>query len=35
MSGAREGLGLFFEEKTVVIATQCGTSSSCPQCIKL
>jgi len=35
MSGAREGLGLFFEEKTVVIATQCGTSCSCPQCIKL
>jgi phosphoribosyl 1,2-cyclic phosphodiesterase len=35
MSGAREGLGLFFEEKTVVIATQCGTSCSCPQYIKL
>jgi phosphoribosyl 1,2-cyclic phosphodiesterase len=35
MSGAREGLGLFFEEKNVVIATQCGTSCSCPQCIKL
>jgi len=35
MSGAREGLGLFFEEKTIVIATQCGTSCSCPQCIKL
>ena len=35
MSSAREGLGLFFEEKTVVIATQCGTSCSCPQCIKL
>ena len=35
LSGAREGLGLFFEEKMVVIATQCGTSCSCPQCIKL
>jgi len=35
MSSAREGLGLFFEEKTIVIATQKGTSCSCPQCIKL
>ena len=35
MSSAREGLGLFFEEKTVVIATQGGTSCTCPQCIKL
>jgi len=35
MSGAREGLGLFFEEKTVMIATQCGTSCTCPQCIRL
>jgi phosphoribosyl 1,2-cyclic phosphodiesterase len=35
MASAREGLGLFFEEKTVVIATQSGTSCSCPQCIKL
>jgi len=35
MASAREGLGLFYDEKTVVIATQCGTSSSCPQCIKL
>jgi len=34
MSGAREGLGLFFEEKNIVIATQCGTSCTCPQCIK-
>jgi len=34
MSGAREGLGLFFDEKNVVVATQCGTSGSCPQCIK-
>jgi phosphoribosyl 1,2-cyclic phosphodiesterase len=35
MSSAREGFGLFFEEKTVVIATQGGTSCTCPQCIKL
>jgi phosphoribosyl 1,2-cyclic phosphodiesterase len=35
MASAREGLGLFYEEKTVIIATQCGTSGSCPQCIKL
>jgi phosphoribosyl 1,2-cyclic phosphodiesterase len=35
MSSAREGLGLFFEEKTVVIATQGGTSCSCQQCLKL
>jgi phosphoribosyl 1,2-cyclic phosphodiesterase len=35
MSSAREGIGLFYEEKTVVIATQGGTSCSCPQCIKL
>ena len=31
---AREGLGLFYDEKTVVVATQCGTSCTCPQCIK-
>jgi len=31
VASARDGLGLFFEEKTVVIATQCGTSRSCPQ----
>jgi phosphoribosyl 1,2-cyclic phosphodiesterase len=35
IASARDGLGLFFEEKTVIIATQCGTSGSCPQCIKL
>jgi phosphoribosyl 1,2-cyclic phosphodiesterase len=35
MTSAREGLGLFYEEKTLVIATQCGTSGSCPQWIKL
>ena len=35
MASAREGLGLFYDEKTLVIATQCGTSCTCPQCIKL
>ncbi|MDD1695772.1 MAG: MBL fold metallo-hydrolase, partial [Methanoregula sp.] len=35
MASAREGLGLFYEEKTVIIATQSGTSSSCPQHITL
>jgi hypothetical protein len=35
MASAREGLGLFYEEKKVVIATQSGTSGSCPQWIKL
>jgi phosphoribosyl 1,2-cyclic phosphodiesterase len=35
IASARDGLGLFFEEKTVIIATQGGTSGSCPQCIKL
>jgi phosphoribosyl 1,2-cyclic phosphodiesterase len=31
IASAREGLGLFYEEKTLVIATQCGTTASCPQ----
>jgi phosphoribosyl 1,2-cyclic phosphodiesterase len=35
IASAREGLGLFFEEKTVIIATQCGTTGSCPQCLTL
>lgn len=35
IASAREGLGLFYEEKRVIIATQCGTSGSCPQRIKL
>ena len=35
IASAREGLGLFYEETTLVIATQCGTSGSCPQQIKL
>jgi phosphoribosyl 1,2-cyclic phosphodiesterase len=32
---AREGLGLFYEENRVVVATQCGTSADCPQCMTL
>jgi phosphoribosyl 1,2-cyclic phosphodiesterase len=35
MASAREGLGLFYEEKTLVIATQCGTSCSRPQHVTL
>jgi phosphoribosyl 1,2-cyclic phosphodiesterase len=35
MASAREGLGLFYEEKTLVIATQCGTSCNCPQHLTL
>jgi phosphoribosyl 1,2-cyclic phosphodiesterase len=35
MASAREGLGLFYDDKTVIIATQCGTSCTCPQYIKL
>lgn len=32
---AREGLGLFYEEKMVIVATQSGTSDDCPQCMTL
>lgn len=32
---AREGLGLFFEEGHVIVATQCGTQPGCPQEIRL
>jgi phosphoribosyl 1,2-cyclic phosphodiesterase len=35
IASAREGLGFFYEEKTLVIATQCGTSGASPQQIKL
>jgi phosphoribosyl 1,2-cyclic phosphodiesterase len=35
MASAREGLGLFYEEKTLVIATQCGTSCTRPQHLTL
>jgi phosphoribosyl 1,2-cyclic phosphodiesterase len=34
MASAREGLGLFYEEKNLIIATQCGTSCNHPQHIK-
>ncbi len=33
MASAREGLGLFYEEKTVIIATQCGTSGPLPHSV--
>jgi len=32
---ARDGLGLFFAEERVVVATQCGTASGCPEEIRL
>jgi phosphoribosyl 1,2-cyclic phosphodiesterase len=35
MVSAREGLGLFFDEKTLIVASQCGTSDNCPQCMTL
>lgn len=35
MVTARHGLGLFFEETRVVVATQCGSTPECPQEIKL
>ena len=31
MAGAREGLGLYYGEKTLTVATQDGTSPECPQ----
>jgi phosphoribosyl 1,2-cyclic phosphodiesterase len=34
-ASAREGLGLFYEETTVIVATQCGTTGTYPQCIRL
>jgi phosphoribosyl 1,2-cyclic phosphodiesterase len=30
-SGAREGLGLYYDEKILIVATQDGTSPKCPQ----
>ena len=30
-ASARQGLGLFYDETNVVVATQCGTSKACPQ----
>ena len=35
MVSARSGLGLFYEEKRVVVATQCGTTDCCPQRMQL
>jgi len=35
MGTAREGLGLFYEERRVIVATQCGTSEKCPQAMHL
>jgi phosphoribosyl 1,2-cyclic phosphodiesterase len=35
MLSAREGLGLFYETERITVATQCGTTHDCPQCIKL
>ncbi len=35
MVSARAGLGLFFEERRVVVATQCGTTDACPQRMRL
>jgi phosphoribosyl 1,2-cyclic phosphodiesterase len=32
---AREGLGLFYEETRVIVATQDGTSAACPQWLRL
>jgi phosphoribosyl 1,2-cyclic phosphodiesterase len=35
IGSAREGLGLFFEERLVIVASQSGTSPYSPQCIDL
>ncbi|WP_321506247.1 MBL fold metallo-hydrolase [uncultured Methanoregula sp.] len=35
MGSAREGLGLFYEENRVIVATQEGTTSDGPQCLRL
>jgi phosphoribosyl 1,2-cyclic phosphodiesterase len=34
-ASAREGLGLFYDETNVIVATQCGTTKTCPQHMKL
>jgi phosphoribosyl 1,2-cyclic phosphodiesterase len=34
-ASAREGLGLFYDETNVIVATQCGTTGMYPQCIRL
>jgi phosphoribosyl 1,2-cyclic phosphodiesterase len=35
LNSAREGLGLFYGETRVTVATQCGTTAAHPQCIRL
>jgi phosphoribosyl 1,2-cyclic phosphodiesterase len=35
MVSARGGLGLFYDDANVTVATQCGTTGSYPQCIRL
>jgi len=30
-ASARDGLGLFYDEMDVIVATQCGTSRASPQ----
>ncbi|MFA4826544.1 MAG: MBL fold metallo-hydrolase [Methanoregula sp.] len=34
-ASAREGLGLFYDEMNVIVASQCGTTHTDPQCIRL
>jgi phosphoribosyl 1,2-cyclic phosphodiesterase len=34
MAATREGLGLFFDDARITVATQCGTSAACPQEIR-
>jgi phosphoribosyl 1,2-cyclic phosphodiesterase len=35
MVSAREGLGLFYEQERIVVATQSGTAAGCPQSVRL
>jgi phosphoribosyl 1,2-cyclic phosphodiesterase len=34
-ASAREGLGLYYEDVNVIVATQCGTTKACPQYLSL
>lgn len=34
-ASAREGLGLFYDNGNVIVATQCGTTKACPQHLSL
>jgi len=34
-ASVREGLGLFYDEMNVIVASQCGTTHTNPQCIRL